>query len=383
MMDYQIAELLSQLTPDPWRSTEGFSDDIVAANEILLSETATDEAIIETLSDWLKKEQPCIFGRIAAAVGHLEFCILRETDLGASDEAIRERIQEARLRWVRRCFRADASGFIIVVLSRQIANATPNDVMKRLALRLGSLYLNKSVAADSVELDEAFLQKPDRDPITWRWKAGVNYFSTQGDKRWWHDHRIPGGMAFSVNSVGHMVKSAIVAKHMKELNKDLGISGEWTLSKVDTLDKALVRAMGTIEGAASAVSGPATELLPLPTEEAAPLPACPVELPAGLQDKNYCEYLGRYHTDFTVPSEYFRPEVERPAELVPFMLDFTYLFYRSLDNPDYFTMGEGEQIRTDDGSVAGHRIGATVRKTISTEEEVRVEDCELLKQALQ
>jgi len=40
-------------------------------------------------------------------------------------------------------------------------------------------------------------------------------------------------------------------------------------------------------------------------------------------DVNY--YVGWYHTDYTIPSEYFRPDVERPQDLRPFYLDFTYI----------------------------------------------------------
>jgi hypothetical protein len=79
--------------------------------------------------------------------------------------------------------------------------------VKELALRLCSLYLLEEVAPDRIFLDEIWLEKPGRDATTWRWHAGVNSFRAQGDGRWWQDHLMPGGIAFSVNSVGHMVKS--------------------------------------------------------------------------------------------------------------------------------------------------------------------------------
>src|SRR4051812_11061489 len=107
--------------------------------------------------------------------------------------------------------------------------------------------------------------------------------------------------------------------------------------------------MQTIDNASDAVSGKATELLPLPADPTSlPVETCPFKLPGKLGDKNYCAYRGYYHTDFTLPSEYFRPDVKRPTEIKPFDdLDFTYLFHSSPNNPEHSTMGEGVAIRTD------------------------------------
>jgi hypothetical protein len=62
-------------------------------------------------------------------------------------------------------------------------------------------------------------------------------------------------------------------------------------------------------------------------------------------DKNCREYQGHYHTDITLPSEYFRPDVERPGDLGLHTLDFTYIYEKDIDNPDHFTMGVGERVR--------------------------------------
>jgi hypothetical protein len=43
------------------------------------------------------------------------------------------------------------------------------------------------------------------------------------------------------------------------------------------------------------------------------------------------------------------PDVARPEGLKVHSLDFTYLFHKSLDNPDFRLMGEGHQIRRIDG----------------------------------
>jgi hypothetical protein len=104
--------------------------------------------------------------------------------------------------------------------------------------------------------------------------------------------------------------------------------------------------MRTIARASETESGSATELLPLASNHSEmAVPECPVKLSKLVSDKNYSEYKGWYHTDYTLPSEYFLPDVRRPAELKAHSLDFTYLFHQSIDNPDFRLMGEGHQIR--------------------------------------
>lgn len=69
--------------------------------------------------------------------------------------------------------------------------------------------------------------------------------------------------------------------------------------------------MRTIALASNAVSGKATELSPL-SGSAMPTPRCPVELPPFLLDKDFRYYKGYYHTDYTIPSDYFLPDIKRP-----------------------------------------------------------------------
>ena len=171
----------------------------------------------------------------------ISYCILREADLDESDEAIKKKIQTSRLRWARDAFEGRKSGFVIAVVSPTIARAVPDENMKELARRLFSLYLLSDISPDKIYLDEIFLEKPGRSKTTWKWNVGANYFSAQADKRWWQDHRIPGGMAFSMNSVGHMVKSSILASAMNQFNDALGDATEedWIPSRIDSLEGAL------------------------------------------------------------------------------------------------------------------------------------------------
>ena len=156
-----------------------------------------------------------------------------------------------------------------------------------------------------------------------------------------------------MNSVGHMVRSGKLAGAMKAFEETMAVpQEEWRTPSLDTMDKALIYAMRTIANASEPVSGRATELLTLrETGKVSSAPKCPVELPLDLANKDYCEYLGYYHTDFTLPSEYFTPDVHRPSDIQPRRLDFSYLFDDQLSNPDFINMGIGRQVRSDSTGV--------------------------------
>jgi hypothetical protein len=346
-MSETVLSYFSRLTPDTWRKASGFSDDIETRHRELFGDQRTESQLAEILGEWIQTKQTCLFGRAAAKLDALTYCVLTESDVHQSDEAIREKIQASRLQWTREAFEGKKSGFIIWLVSPKIALAEPNFEMMGVARRVCELYLDHEIEADRIYLDEVFLEKPGQRRTTWKWNAGVNYFCSQGDKRWWHDHRFPGGMAFSVNSVGHLVKSSIIAKGMNELGEMLGAPAEgYPDLPIDSLERALQVAMHTISLASDTVSGKATELLPLPNDLSNMTgKECPAKLPRPLAGKNFCEYKGYYHTDFTLPSEYFRNSIERPAEIESYSLDFTYLFRRGLDNPDFISMGEGRQVR--------------------------------------
>ncbi|HEY5074312.1 MAG TPA: hypothetical protein VII34_06400 [Pyrinomonadaceae bacterium] len=261
------------------------------------------------------------------------------------DEAIREKIQHARRRWRSKAFAGDASGFIVLAVSERIAKAVPDEIVKAIAKRLCLLYLGEDTE-DKILLEDVFLRVPGKHDAEIHWKGGVNYFCAQGDQRWWHDHRIPGGLAFSVNSVGHLVRSFQIARSAEEMWERAGLSAEeWSNFKVSTLGQALVYAMQTINGAAETISGKATKLLKADRADS-PALKCPVDLPRNLADRDCAEYFGYYHTDFTIPSVYFLPDVARPADVKGHLLDFSYLFDNSVDNPAFASMGAGIRVRT-------------------------------------
>jgi len=177
-----------------------------------------------------------------------------------------------------------------------------------------------------------------------------------------------------------MVMSCRLAGASTAYEKALGIDpGERARVKLNDLHDALVMAMKSIDNASEACSGKATTLTATHYEPG----KCPFTLPAKLADKSTDEYLGHYHTDHTLPSTYFRPDVERPSDLTTHVLDFTYLHRPGADNPAYQTMGHGLRIRHDDSSTAEVPGAPDAEKRARFEpQRVPVEKCPLLVSAL-
>ncbi|MGO9564104.1 MAG: hypothetical protein ACLPPV_15765 [Candidatus Korobacteraceae bacterium] len=73
----EIASLMGEIEPDPWRAEVGFSPEVQAALDITL-ESPSDANLISTLNEWIAKYQPCLFGRIAAKTSSLSYCFVRE-----------------------------------------------------------------------------------------------------------------------------------------------------------------------------------------------------------------------------------------------------------------------------------------------------------------
>lgn len=345
-MSQDVSSLLSKMRNDQWRQNVGFSQEMEHVQLTLLNDRSSYEECRYVLNQWIQHHQTCLFGRIGAKLGLISYCILKESDLQADDHVIGDKIQEARTLWTKEGYEGKKSAFVILCISPKIVFGIPDETMNELARKLCSLYLMEEVTNDRIFLDQIFLEKPGQSKTTWMWDTGVNYFCSQGDRRWWQDHRIPGGMAFSVNSVGHMIKSGVIAKKMNELEEILAAPSEDLVgSRIDSTGAALQYAMLTIDNATEAVSGKATRLLPLPGDlSQLPVLECPITLPNALKGKNFCEYSGYYHTDMTLPSEYFMKDVERPASIQSHSLDFSYLFAKEGD-PDRARLLFGRRIR--------------------------------------
>jgi hypothetical protein len=355
-----LRDLYSHIREDSAREQLGWSPDLETAQaDLLAAKDDSDRARI--LNEWLASRQPCLFGKIAAKNGMIEFCFLTEGDLAEEDGSLEAKIRAAHERWWDSALQGQKSGFVVLCISPRLALARPDHNLLEFGRRLAQLYLHRDeIAPDQIYLDQAFLEVPAR-PTTrlFRWDAGVNVFAAAADRRWWQDHRIPAGFGFSVNSVGHMVKSAELTNALIDYHKLLDLNSDQDApNAVDSLGKALVLAMSTIANASNAVSGKATWLVP-EAEGFDDCEPCPVELGKRLDGMTHCYYRGYYHTDITLPSEYFRDDVRRPEDLPSIRLDLSYLFRDSVHNPAYQTMGVGQRIRSDDDDV---RLNATERR---------------------
>lgn len=324
-MSHLVRDALRRLNPDPWRAEAGFSSDVSGVHEILWSkgmDAARDAAV---LSEWLEVHQICAFGRLAAKNGWLRLCILTESDLNRADERIAARIQADRMAWKREALNGKRTGFLVLAVSRTLACAAPDAALFEFAQKLGSLYLGAPPSPDTVCIDDVHLQIPDEPEFALRWEAPLNFFASQGDGRWWHDRRIPGGIAFSINSVGHMLEAGMLHGSSREESAHI----------------ALRMAQRTIDASTDTISGKAATVLP------------------GAPPR----YRAAEHTDYTLPSAYFRPERERPVQVASHVLEFTTDF----DHPPVIGGGEGwadPENRCRGGGARVH-LGISERKNFS------------------
>jgi hypothetical protein len=86
------------------------------------------EDVSDALAEWLHRFQPCLFGRVSAKAGLIQFCILNEADLLGDDESIRDKIQNARLQWTREGYEGRKSAFVVLAQSERLIGAAPDFV---------------------------------------------------------------------------------------------------------------------------------------------------------------------------------------------------------------------------------------------------------------
>lgn len=340
---WQVSDLVSRLESerDPWRDAYRFSDDVTECHQVLFDLAASRDEMAEALADWLANWQPCLFGRMEARRRRLAFCILTENDLERSDQDLRAKIAQERADWRDRARTGATHGFLIVAVAERIALARPGAVLQQLATTLGRLYLGCD-EPDMIHHDELMLDIRDGDEIAERrrWKVGVNYFSAQADGRWWSDHRIPGGMAFSMNSVGHMARTRAEQALAKSGGKTM-VEG----ARERLVYWALPTAMRTIGPNTS--DGPRGTWLVEHGRIAQDIEPPTFEMRERwfreLAGYSHNGYHGRYHTDFTVPTDYFKEGLWKLEE-IGHRDDLAFTYLHSLSDEDYEAMGIGEEL---------------------------------------
>lgn len=343
---YKVKEALDGLVEDPWRKANSFSSDMEVVHKILFHSFSSDRACIEAIANWLQQAdplgQPCLFGRIAAARNSrnpdksqdtIHYCILHHDDLRESDQDIRSRIQDGVLAWKRRAVDPERSktahGFMLCAISDRIAWAAPDSRLLALAKEIERLW--GCPIENGLTKETLYLRNPD-DGTYVRFTFTVDFFAAQGDKRWWHDHRVPGGIAFTANSVGHLFRYRQWYRRIK----------------ADQIEWIVRTAMQTIDTAADVGFGAASKLIPLSSSGPVVTGAgCPFanlnDLPSRLAGKDWSRYSGWHHSDHCIRSDFFRPEADVPDSLrekPTWYQDFAYLYDPS--NPEHSRFVTGE-----------------------------------------
>jgi len=338
-----LRDLMKQLSKDELRPSVPFSTEVAQTNDVLWNGHLESEEKQAMLANWLQRHQTCMFGRIAASKGWLHFCVLDEADLRKSDQSISHKIQAEVLAWKRRSIRprADIStpahGFMLVVASNWIANATPDKHLRRVAAKILNLWgcpVTKEPAG-KVYWESLFLENPVDRTVT-KFEFSIDFFAAQGDGRWWRDHRIPGGIAFTANSVGHMMRY----QEQYEGAADQTLWGLWTA--IDTIKRAEeskgIKATWLRD---TTHNGPFEVAVPCPFPDA-------FATDAKLKGVDWTRYEGYLHTDHSIRPEFFYPGADLPPAVASkrYVLDFAYLYNK--ETRDYRTFVSGVPIQWDE-----------------------------------
>ena len=340
---WRISDLHTQLeaSRDPWRVANLFSPDMAACHDKLFASGASRSEKAGYLAEWLAStNQPCWFGRMEAKHKRLAFCVLTENDLAQSDQEIRVVIAKERRAWKELARKGESHGFLIAVVSKAIAFARRGPTLKDFAESICELYLGAR-ESDEKHHDDLVLELATGGAVVnRRWEVGVNYFSAQGDGLWWHDHRFPGGVAFSMNSVGHMARAK--AEELIATNPEMAAKAA-SVPQDKLAYWALPAAMGII-GAKVAGSKRGTWLVEYGTfpedKEPPTFDERRARFGRHLANFSHNRYRGHYHTDVSIPSDFFREELWE-LEKIGVREDLFFTYLHSLADPAYESMGIG------------------------------------------
>jgi hypothetical protein len=153
----------------------------------------------------------------------------------------------------------------------------------------------------------------------------IDFFACAGHDRWWHDHRFPGGIAFTANSLGHM-------RAYREWYGSLkGNGSEWAVKQAMlTIDNAeRHKVFGSDPSQQVDAEGRVTwlrRLRPDGKPQAQDIPSPLTTVPGRLKGKDWTKYDGYLHTDHAIREEFFNDRETPPTLDRPYIMDFTYIF---------------------------------------------------------
>ena len=339
----QLAEMLLSLKlhgkDDAFRKKYPFSEDMAATQAILFSGEYDKADKVFKYRRWLedKNNHPCVFASIAAKKFRILICLLEEREIllmKKGDEDLRNTIQDHRQVWKRYALDGFSSSFVILLVSERLVYKEPDEQLKEICRRLMELYLGVEPVADDTILvgrEYVFLRQLGErgKPRILKFSTLPNIFCAQGDQRWWHDHRTPGGVMITSNALGHFAYA--------EAAKSTLDSG----AKIRNLEYAMQTIKQAHGGPLRKAAGklkhcPATSLLTLGQGETTPLHET-----SEMRKFSPDHYQGYFHTDHLIPSAFFRPERD-PKNLKTYdKLSFRYIYDPDGDPKDHAELMTG------------------------------------------
>jgi hypothetical protein len=301
-MKSHFAEMLLDLkfhgTPDRFRLKRPFSEDIESARAILFNPSYDKWKKLKTYRKWIASGQPCLFGKAAAKTKSVFVCMLEEHEIlrmRRGDEDLRDTIQDHRQAWKRYALEGSFSSFMVLLLSKSLVDKEPGDQLKEICRRLLELYMEMDRIDDDTivpQREYVFLRTgPDR---FLKFATLPNVFCAQGDGRWWHDHRTPGGIMITSNALGHFELSRSHTANITEKEK---------AHAIDNAMRTIKGAYGNEKKVRGLAHCPATCLVNRdPVEES------PIREGSDLREYSPSHYQGFFHTDHLVPSVFFSKE---------------------------------------------------------------------------
>ena len=301
---------------DQFRSRCGFSPDMEAVHAILFNPQFDRQTKIRAYRAWLEKNQPCVFGKTAATNKNIYICLLEQHEIVRmmrGDPDVMDTLQDHRQVWKRLALEGRASSFVILLTDRHLVTREPNADLKAICRRLLELYMQISIPEDTfqTEREYVFLRRADNSVI--KFSTLPNLFCAQGDGRWWHDRRTPGGIMITSNALGHFM---YVRTRKAALDQIVCAS-------------ALEQAMRTIANARKDPSDGKTKFAHCPATFLVPRQAgdpTPLRPTSEFNDFSPDHYAGYFHTDHLIPSVFFQKDRDPKALHRYDDLSFRYIF---------------------------------------------------------
>lgn len=301
-MKSHLAEMLLDLkfhgNLDRFRAKHPFSEDIESTHAILFNPRYDKWKKLKAYRKWVAGGQPCLFGKAAAKNKTLFICMLEEQEIlrmKRGDDDLRDTIQDHRQAWKRYALEGSYSSFMVLLLSKSLVDKEPGHQLKEISRRLLELYMEiERIDDDTIVPQREYLFLRTGPSKFLKFATLPNVFCAQGDGRWWHDHRTPGGVMITSNALGHFELSRARISHITEKEK---------AHAIDNAIRTIKGAYGNEKRVKGLPHCPATRLV-----NRDPAEHTPIREGSDLREFSPSHYQGFFHTDYLVPSVFFSKE---------------------------------------------------------------------------